>query len=110
MLKKPIYPFFLRFTDCRHSLRHPLSLGLVGMHGSVEANRALGKDIIVSDVGQHQMILARFYNFQIINSWFNSGGADTMGCTLPMSVGVKLARPDERVWTVCRDGGFQMNI
>ena len=69
-----------------------------------------GQDIIVSDVGQHQMILARFYNFQTTNSWFNSGGAGTMGCALPMSVGVKLARPDERVWTVCGDGGFQMNI
>ncbi len=69
-----------------------------------------GKDIIVSDVGQHQMILARFYNFQTFNSWFNSGGAGTMGCALPMSVGVKLARPDERVWTISGDGGFQMNI
>jgi len=69
-----------------------------------------GKDIIVSDVGQHQMISARFYNFQTMNSWFNSGGAGTMGCALPMSVGVKLARPDERVWVICGDGGFQMNI
>jgi acetolactate synthase I/II/III large subunit len=69
-----------------------------------------GKDIIVSDVGQHQMILARFYNFQTLNSWFNSGGAGTMGCALPMSVGVKLARPNEQVWAVCGDGGFQMNI
>ena len=69
-----------------------------------------GKDIIVSDVGQHQMILARFYNFQTTNSWFNSGGAGTMGCALPMSMGVKMARPDERVWTVVGDGGFQMNI
>jgi len=69
-----------------------------------------GEDIIVSDVGQHQMILARFYNFQTTNSWFNSGGAGTMGCALPMSVGVKLARPHERVWSVSGDGGFQMNI
>ena len=69
-----------------------------------------GKDIIVSDVGQHQMILARFYNFQTTNSWFTSGGAGTMGCSLPMAVGVKLARPDERVWSISGDGGFQMNI
>jgi acetolactate synthase-1/2/3 large subunit len=69
-----------------------------------------GKDIIVSDVGQHQMILARFYNFQTANSWFTSGGAGTMGCALPMAVGVKLARPDERVWSISGDGGFQMNI
>jgi acetolactate synthase-1/2/3 large subunit len=69
-----------------------------------------GKDIIVSDVGQHQMILARFYNFQTANSWFTSGGAGTMGCSLPMAVGVKLARPGERVWSISGDGGFQMNI
>ena len=69
-----------------------------------------GKDLIVSDVGQHQMILARFYNFQTVNSWYNSGGAGTMGCALPMAVGVKLARPDERVWSISGDGGFQMNI
>ncbi len=69
-----------------------------------------GKDLIVSDVGQHQMILARFYNYQTINSWFASGGAGTMGCSLPMAVGVKFARSDERVWSVSGDGGFQMNI
>jgi acetolactate synthase-1/2/3 large subunit len=69
-----------------------------------------GQDIIVSDVGQHQMILARYYNFQTPNSWFTSGGAGTMGCSLPMAVGVKLARPEERVWSISGDGGFQMNI
>ena len=69
-----------------------------------------GRDIVVGDVGQHQMMLARFYNFQTFNSWFTSGGAGTMGCALPMAIGVKLARPKERVWSVSGDGGFQMNI
>ena len=69
-----------------------------------------GADNIIPDVGQHQMISARFYNFQKNNTWFTSGGAGTMGCSLPMAIGVKLARPDERVWSISGDGGFQMNI
>ncbi len=69
-----------------------------------------GKDLIVPDVGMHQMMAARFYNYQTENSWFASGGAGTMGASLPMSIGVKLARPAERVWSICGDGGFQMNI
>ena len=69
-----------------------------------------GKDLIVPDVGQHQMMAARFYNYQTNNSWFASGGAGTMGCSLPMAIGVKLARPDERVWSISGDGGFQMNV
>ena len=69
-----------------------------------------GKDLIVPDVGQHQMMAARFYTYQTENSWFASGGAGTMGASLPMSLGVKLARPDERVWSISGDGGFQMNI
>ena len=69
-----------------------------------------GKDLIVPDVGQHQMMAARFYNYQTENSWFASGGAGTMGASLPMAIGVKLARPQERVWSINGDGGFQMNI
>ncbi len=69
-----------------------------------------GQDIIVPDVGQHQMMAARFYNYQTENSWFTSGGAGTMGISLPMSIGVKLSRPDERVWSISGDGGFQMNM
>lgn len=69
-----------------------------------------GKDLIVPDVGQHQMMAARFYNYQTENSWFASGGAGTMGASLPLAIGVKLARPTERVWSISGDGGFQMNI
>jgi acetolactate synthase-1/2/3 large subunit len=69
-----------------------------------------GKDIVVPDVGHHQKMAARFYNFQTNNSWFTSGGAGTMGCSLPMAIGAKLARPDERVWSISGDGGFQMNM
>ena len=74
------------------------------------SNLTGGKDLLVPDVGQHQMMAARFYNHQTENSWFASGGAGTMGASLPMSIGVKLARPAERVWSISGDGGFQMNI
>jgi len=73
------------------------------------SNLTGGRDLIVPDVGQHQMMAARFYNYQTPNSWFSSGGAGTMGCSLPMAIGVKLVRPDERVWSISGDGGFQMN-
>ena len=69
-----------------------------------------GKDLIVPDVGQHQMMAARFYNYQTENSWFGSGGAGTMGVSLPMAIGIKLSRPNERVWSISGDGGFQMNM
>ena len=69
-----------------------------------------GVDNIVADVGQHQMFAAKFYKYQRFNTWFNSGGLGTMGFALPASIGVKLARPDEEVWSVNGDGGFQMNI
>lgn len=69
-----------------------------------------GQDNIVADVGQNQMMAARFYNFQKFNSHFSSGGLGTMGFSLPTAIGVKIARPKERVWAICGDGGLQMNI
>ena len=69
-----------------------------------------GKDLIVPDVGQHQMMAAKFYNYQTENSWFSSGGAGTMGASLPMAIGVKLVRPDERIWSINGDGGVQKNM
>ena len=74
------------------------------------SNLTKGEDIIVADVGQQQMMAARFYNFQKNNTWFTSGGAGTMGCSLPMAIGAKLVRPKERVWSISGDGGFQMNM
>jgi acetolactate synthase-1/2/3 large subunit len=69
-----------------------------------------GKDNVVADVGQHQMFAARYYRFRRFNTWFNSGGLGSMGFSLPAAMGVKFARPAERVWVVVGDGSFQMNI
>jgi acetolactate synthase-1/2/3 large subunit len=69
-----------------------------------------GKDNVVADVGQHQMFAARYYRFRRFNTWFNSGGLGSMGFSVPAAMGVKFARPSERVWVVVGDGSFQMNI
>jgi len=69
-----------------------------------------GQGNVVTDVGQHQMQTAKFYKFERFNTWFTSGGLGTMGFGLPAAIGVKLARPNEEVWCVVGDGGFQMNI
>ncbi len=69
-----------------------------------------GRCTIVSDVGQHQMWVAQRYPFQRPNTHITSGGLGAMGFALPAAMGVHLARPDESVWAISGDGGFQMNM
>jgi acetolactate synthase-1/2/3 large subunit len=69
-----------------------------------------GRGSIVSDVGQHQMWVAKLYPYARPNSHFTSGGLGTMGFAVPAAMGVQLARPDEPVWAISGDGGFQMNM
>jgi acetolactate synthase-1/2/3 large subunit len=65
---------------------------------------------IVSDVGQHQMWVAKLYGYQERNSHISSGGLGTMGFAVPAAMGVHFARPGRPVWAVSGDGGFQMNM
>ncbi|MBA2345580.1 MAG: biosynthetic-type acetolactate synthase large subunit [Rubrobacter sp.] len=70
-----------------------------------------GGDVrLVTDVGQHQMWAAQFFEFTKKNSHITSGGLGTMGFALPAAMGVAFAYPDDDVWVVAGDGGFQMNI
>jgi acetolactate synthase I/II/III large subunit len=69
-----------------------------------------GEAIIVTDVGQNQMVAARYYKFTHPNSLVTSGGMGTMGFGLPAGMGAKLGRPDKQVITFIGDGGFQMTL
>ena len=69
-----------------------------------------GDAIIVTGVGQNQMWAAQHYFFDRPNSLITSGGLGTMGFELPASMGAKVGRPDETVWCIAGDGGFQMTI
>ncbi|PYO30285.1 MAG: biosynthetic-type acetolactate synthase large subunit [Gemmatimonadetes bacterium] len=69
-----------------------------------------GRCTIVTDVGQHQMWVAKLYPYREPNSHITSGGLGTMGFAVPAAMGVHLARPGETVWAISGDGGFQMNM
>ena len=69
-----------------------------------------GEAIIVTGVGQSQMWAAQHYWFDKPNSLISSGGLGTMGFELPAAIGAKIGCPDEVVWSIAGDGGFQMTI
>ncbi|MGB0522512.1 MAG: biosynthetic-type acetolactate synthase large subunit [Flammeovirgaceae bacterium] len=69
-----------------------------------------GEAILVTDVGQHQMVACRYTQFSQSKSNITSGGLGTMGFCLPAALGAKLGAPEREVVAVVGDGGFQMNI
>ncbi len=64
--------------------------------------------VYASGVGQHQMWAAQFIKYERPNSWLNSGGAGTMGYSVPAAMGAKVAEPERDVWSIDGDGCFQM--
>ena len=76
---------------------------------TINANSG-GEAIIVTDVGQHQMIACRYAEFSQSKSNITSGGLGTMGFALPAALGAKMGAPEREVIAVIGDGGFQMNI
>jgi acetolactate synthase-1/2/3 large subunit len=64
--------------------------------------------VYVAGVGQHQMWAAQFIDYERPHAWLNSGGAGTMGYSVPAAMGAKVAQPDRPVWAIDGDGCFQM--
>ncbi len=69
-----------------------------------------GESILVTDVGQHQMVACRYTKFNQSKSNITSGGLGTMGFALPAAFGAKIGDPNREVIAVIGDGGFQMTI
>ncbi|GET45209.1 acetolactate synthase [Capnocytophaga felis] len=78
-------------------------LKLINKHSEEEA-------VIVSDVGQHQMMACRYAKFKNTRSKITSGGLGTMGFALPAAIGAKVGVPQKQVVAIIGDGGFQMTI
>jgi len=69
-----------------------------------------GDATVVSDVGQHQMWEAQYFHHTKRRSLLTSGGLGTMGYGLPAAIGAQMGLPDEEIWVVAGDGGFQMTM
>lgn len=90
---------------------HPTKPGLtMGEAVRIASEKTNHEAILVTDVGQHQMIAQRYFKFKNSRSNVTSGGLGTMGFGLPASMGAQLGAPDRTVVAMIGDGGFQMTI
>jgi len=108
-----------RFEECAQEEREAVIDAEIHPQGPVLSmgeviriiNEVSGGDaIIVSDVGQHQMVACRYAKFNQSKSNITSGGLGTMGFALPAAIGAKYAAPDRPVVAIIGDGGFQMTL
>lgn len=94
-----------------HHDLHPTKPGLtMGEVIEIINEKTKGDAIAVTDVGQHQMFVSRYFQFTNTRSFVTSGGLGTMGFGLPAAHGAKIGAPDKQVILFVGDGGFQMTI
>ena len=93
--------------DDIHPTKHGLTMGEVVREINEASN---GNAIIVTDVGQHQMVACRYASFKQSKSNVTSGGLGTMGFALPAALGAKMGAPKREVVAIIGDGGYQMTI
>lgn len=92
-----------RNNDFSDELRMDLVIDLL-------SQKTNGNAVIVTDVRQHQMMAAQFYQYNQTKSNVTSGGLGTMGFALPAAIGAKMANPGKQVIAIIGDGGFQMTL
>ena len=98
-------------SDEREILRRDTGEHLLGAQVINDLWKFTGGDALVTtDVGQHQMLEAQYYPHIRPSTMITSGGLGTMGFGMPSAIGAKLGRPEEEVWAIVGDGGFQMTL
>ena len=102
MLNKLREQYPLGYSEPKDGLLSPQAI--VKRIGEITGPDAL----YVAGVGQHQLWAAQFIKYERPNAWLNSGGAGTMGYSVPAAMGAKVAEPDRVVWAIDGDGCFQM--
>ena len=90
---------------------HPKKVGLtMGEVVRIASEKTNNNAVLVTDVGQQQMIASRYFKFNQSRSNVTSGGLGTMGYGVPAAMGAKIGQPDRVVFAMVGDGGFQMTI
>jgi acetolactate synthase-1/2/3 large subunit len=101
----------IEYDKVIHNEINPTKIGLTMAEVIKEINIATnGNAVIVTDVGQHQMVACRYAKFNDSKSNVTSGGLGTMGFALPAALGAKMGAPEREVVAVIGDGGYQMTI
>ena len=120
LVEQKLYPQWLKkFKDCtqkeedkviKEELNPTTDILTMGEVIQLLNELTKGDAVIVTDVGQHQMVACRYAKFNESKSNITSGGLGTMGFALPAAIGAKYGAPDRTVVAIIGDGGFQMTL